>query len=92
MALTFVRTAELIEARWSEFDLEANEWRIPPERMKMRTPHIVPLSTQAVDILKLLHEHRGLGDLLFRGERDHEKPMRTARFSWPCVAWATPTG
>ena len=75
MALTFVRTAELIEARWSEFDLEANEWRIPPERMKMRTPHIVPLSTQAVDILKLLHEHRGLGDLLFCGERDHEKPM-----------------
>jgi integrase len=42
MAYTFVRTGELIGARWAEFDLEAAEWRIPAERMKMRTPHIVP--------------------------------------------------
>jgi len=48
-ALTFVRTSELIAARWDEFDVEAAEWRIPAERMKMRTPHIVPLSVQAVD-------------------------------------------
>ncbi|HEV8314270.1 MAG TPA: integrase arm-type DNA-binding domain-containing protein, partial [Burkholderiaceae bacterium] len=41
MALTFVRTGELIGARWEGFDLEAAEWRIPAERMKMRTPHIV---------------------------------------------------
>jgi hypothetical protein len=51
MALTFVRTTELIEAKWDEFDLEAAEWRIPAERMKMRTPHIVPLSTQAVEVV-----------------------------------------
>jgi integrase len=38
MALTFVRTGELIGARWLEFDLEAAEWRIPAERMKMRAP------------------------------------------------------
>lgn len=76
MALTFVRTGELIGARWGEFDLEAAEWRIPAERMKMRVPHIVPLSTQAVEVLATLHAQRhGLGDLLFRGERDHEKPM-----------------
>jgi integrase len=75
MALTFVRTSELIEATWGEFDLEAAEWRIPAERMKMRTPHIVPLPTQAVQVLKLLSELKGLSDLLFPGERDHEKPM-----------------
>ena len=60
IALTFVRTSELIEARWAEFDLDAAEWRIPAERMKMRTPHTVPLSTQAVDLLRCLHELRGL--------------------------------
>jgi integrase len=76
MALTFVRTGELIAAHWDEFDLEdAKEWRIPAERMKMRTPHIVPLSTQAIEVLKSLHELRGLSGLLFPGERDHEKPM-----------------
>jgi integrase len=75
MALTFVRTGELIGARWDEIDLEAAEWRIPAERMKMRTPHIVPLSTQAVDVLRSLHELKGLAGLLFPGERDHEKPM-----------------
>lgn len=75
MAFTFVRTGELIEARWDEFDLEAAEWRIPAERMKMRTPHIVPLSTQAVDIMRALEEMKGLSGLVFQGERDHEKPM-----------------
>lgn len=75
MALTFVRTSELIGARWDEFDLDAAEWRIPPERMKMKTPHIVPLSRQAVDALRCLHELKGLAGLLFPGERDHEKLM-----------------
>ncbi len=76
MALTFVRTGELIGARWGEFDLEGAEWRIPPERTKMRTPHIVPLSRQAVEVLATLNEQRrGVTDLLFPGERDHEKPM-----------------
>lgn len=75
MALTFVRTSELIAARWEEFDLDAAEWRIPAARMKMRTPHVVPLSTQAVDALRCLHEIKGLSGLLFPGERDHDKPM-----------------
>jgi len=75
MALTFVRTSELIGARWAEFDLKAARWDIPAERMKMKTPHIVPLSTQAVTLLKTLHLVSGHGALLFPGERDHEKPM-----------------
>jgi integrase len=48
---TFVRTSELIEATWDEFDLEAHQWNIPAERMKMRRPHIVPMSRQVVQIL-----------------------------------------
>jgi integrase len=75
MALTFVRTGELIAAHWDEFDLEAAEWRIPAERMKMKTPHIVPLSTQAIEVLASIHQIRGISGLLFPGERDHEKPM-----------------
>jgi integrase len=55
MALTFVRTGELIGARWSEFDLDAARWNIPAERMKMRTPHIVPLASQTIEVLRVLH-------------------------------------
>ena len=50
--LTFVRTKELRGAEWEEFDFKAAEWRIPAERMKMREKHIVPLSKQALQILK----------------------------------------
>lgn len=75
MALTFVRTGELIAAAWDEFDLDAAEWRIPAERMKMRTPHVVPLSTQSVEVVKTLQVLRNLSPLLFPGERDHERPM-----------------
>lgn len=75
MALTFVRTGELIAARWDEFDLEAGQWRIPAERMKMKTPHIVPLAPQAVEVLQILQTASNGRALLFPGERDHEKPM-----------------
>ena len=75
MALTFVRTSELIGARWAEFDLEAGRWDIPPERMKMKKPHIVPLSSQAINLLQTLQLVSGHGALLFPGERDHGKPM-----------------
>jgi integrase len=75
MALTFVRTGELIAARWDEFDLEANQWRIPAARMKMETPHIVPLAPQAIEVLQALHTISGGRELLFPGERNHQKPM-----------------
>lgn len=52
MLLTFVRTGELINARWEEVDFERQEWIIPVERMKMRREHVVPLSRQAVAVLK----------------------------------------
>ncbi len=75
MAMSFVRTSELIGAKWEEFDLEAARWNIPAERMKMRTPHIVPLSLQALDVLALLKQLNGNGALVFPGERDPQKPM-----------------
>jgi len=75
MAMTFVRTSELIGARWPEFDLDAARWDIPAERMKMKTPHIVPLSIQAVTLLRALHTSTGGRAMLFPGERDPKKPM-----------------
>ncbi|HEY9125533.1 MAG TPA: integrase arm-type DNA-binding domain-containing protein, partial [Acidobacteriaceae bacterium] len=75
MALTFVRTSELIGARWEEFDFEARRWDIPAERMKMDTPHIVPLSRQAIETLELLKTLTGDGALLFPGEQDSTKTM-----------------
>ena len=75
MGMTFVRTSELIGAKWDEFDTEAARWNIPAERMKMRTPHIVPLSTQALEVLVLLKQLTGNSELVFPGERDPKKPM-----------------
>lgn len=75
MTLTFVRTSELIEAKWSEFDLEAARWNIPAERMKMRTPHVVPLATQSIEVLGMLRGLTGKSDWLFPGDRDDAKPM-----------------
>jgi integrase len=75
MALTFVRTSELIGARWAEFDAEAARWDIPAERMKMRTPHIAPLSRQALEVLDTLHTLTGQSEWLFPGDRNASKPM-----------------
>jgi len=65
MALTYVRTAELRKAYWVEFDLDNALWTVPAGRMKMRTPHIVPLSAQAIVLLKELHKLTGGGEVLF---------------------------
>jgi integrase len=75
LALTFVRTGELIGARWSEFDLPAGRWDIPAERMKMRTPHIVPLANQTIEALEMLRPLSGGSDWLFPGDRNRSKPM-----------------
>lgn len=75
MALTFVRTSELIGAKWVEFDAENARWDIPAERMKMRTPHIVPLSRQALDVLNTLRTLTGKSEWLFPGDRSSKKPM-----------------
>jgi integrase len=68
VVLTFVRTSELRSARWSEFENLENEsalWRIPAERMKMKTEHIVPLAPQAVAQLRKLRDLPGAGDSPF---------------------------
>lgn len=74
LALSFVRTGELREATWDEFDIEAAEWRIPGERMKMGAPHVVPLSRQALATVRRLQELNGTYRLVFPG-RNPKKPM-----------------
>lgn len=73
--LVFVRPGELRAAEWPEIDLDKREWRIPAERMKMRTPHIVPLSMQAVAILRELQPLTGNGRLVFPSLRTRERAM-----------------
>jgi integrase len=65
LLLTFVRTVELRGATWDEIDFEKAEWRIPAERMKMRRGHIVPLSTQAIAVIKELQRLNGRWKYLF---------------------------
>ena len=71
----FARPIELRAAEWTEFDLEKAEWRIPAARMKMNELHIVPLSKQAVDILRMLQPHTGAGRYLFPGLRTPTRPI-----------------
>jgi len=73
--LVFVRPGELRKAEWVEFDLDKAEWNIPAERMKMREPHLVPLSAQAVTILRELHALTGGGKYVFPGARTTKRPM-----------------
>ena len=78
LMLTFVRTSELIEAKWPEFDLEKREWVIPAERMKMRKAHIVPLSKQAIALLKEQQEHSHKREHVFPSIPRPKKPMSNA--------------
>ncbi|NDF12011.1 MAG: DUF4102 domain-containing protein [Proteobacteria bacterium] len=75
LMLTFVRPGELRGARWVEFDLEKAIWRIPAERMKMRREHVVPLSTQALEVLKEIHKISGDREVLFPGVVSYNKPI-----------------
>lgn len=71
--LVFVRPGELRRARWADIDLEAGEWRYLAT--KTETPHIVPLATQAMEILRELQPLTGRGEYVFPGIRDRERPM-----------------
>lgn len=85
--LIFIRSSELRFARWSEIDFERAMWTIPAEReaiegvkhsqrgSKMRTPHLVPLSRQALEILKQVHKLSGERDFVFVGDHNPRKPM-----------------
>lgn len=75
LALTFVRTVELRNAEWSEIDEAKAEWRIPAAKMKMRSEHIVPLSTQALAVIKQLSELNGNWPLLFPSRSNAKKPI-----------------
>lgn len=74
LSLTFVRPGELRYAKWSEIDFDKKEWRIPAEGMKMRIPHIVPLSTQAIRVLEEVRQYR-MCDYIFPSTRSVLKPM-----------------
>lgn len=85
--LIFIRSSELRFARWSEIDFETAMWTIPAEReaiegvkysqrgSKMRTPHLVPLSRRALEILKQVHKLSGERDFVFVGDHNPRKPM-----------------
>ena len=74
LALTFVRTGELIGAQWDEVDLDGAAWIVPAERMKMRTEHVVPLSRQALDVLGELKSLAGASRYVLPG-RNPDKPI-----------------
>lgn len=74
-AHTACRSGEVRNALWSEIDLEQKEWHIPAERMKMRRPHIVPLSKQALAVLIRAKTIFGSDGYVFPSVRDQNKPM-----------------
>jgi integrase len=73
--LLFVRPGELRNAQWSEIDFDNAQWNIPAERMKMREPHLVPLSTQALHVLRELEALTGRSSYLFPSARSPKRPM-----------------
>jgi integrase len=80
--LLFQRPGELRAAEWAEIDLDGALWTIPAARMKRGKdgkengdPHLVPLSRQAVEVLRALHPLTGHGAMVFPGERDHDRPI-----------------
>ena len=75
LALTFQRTKEVRFAEWSQFDFDQALWRIPAEIMKMREAHIVPLSRQAIEVLKGIQALTGKGRLVFPSTTSRERPI-----------------
>lgn len=72
--LTFVRPGELRHAEWSEIDFEKAEWNIPAQKMKMKQPHLVPLSKQTIEVLAEIKKLTGEGQYVFPG-RTSSRPM-----------------
>jgi integrase len=85
MLLTLTRTVELIGARWNEFDLEQKSWTIPAERMKSRKEHRVPMSDQAINLLKKLHGVSGHREFLFPNRSDPRRPASRGVL-WKAIA------
>lgn len=74
-ALTFCRPGEIRHAEWSEIDFENREWRIPAEKMKMKRVHIVPLATQAIEVLRFVQQLTGKSKWIFPSARMDGRPM-----------------
>lgn len=73
LILTGVRPGELRKAEWSEINFDTGVWEIPAEKMKMRRPHIVPLSEQVIDLLKQIHSISGSYQYIFPSRTDYRK-------------------
>lgn len=80
LAILFCRPSELREATWAEFDLENAVWNIPEQRMKKRREHIIPLSTQAVQLLHELRPLSGRSEYLFPSRSNSHKPKSDTVF------------
>ena len=78
LMLTGLRTIELRASEWVDIDFEKGIWQIPAERMKMRRPHVVPLSSQVKALLEEVHQLTGRGKYIFPGRNDSGKPMSEA--------------
>lgn len=76
--LVFVRPGELRKAEWAEIDLDKAEWRIPANKMKSRALHVVPLSQQALKILRDLQPLTSCGKYVFPSARSLDRPMSEA--------------
>ena len=74
--LVFARPGELRQAKWADIDLDSGEWRYLVS--KTNTDHLVPLSTQAIDILRLIHPLSGHGEFVFQGGHSPLRPMSGA--------------
>lgn len=78
LMLTGLRTIELRASEWIDIDFDKGVWNIPAERMKMRRPHLVPLSSQVRELLEEIHQLTGRGKYVFPGRNDAGKPMSEA--------------
>lgn len=80
LAMLFCRPSELRQSQWSEFDLAQGVWTIPQERMKKRREHIIPLPTQAIELLAELKPLSGHSDYLFPSRSNNHKPKSDTVF------------
>lgn len=78
LMLTGLRTIELRASEWADIDFDKGVWNIPAERMKMRRPHLVPISTHIRELLEEIHQLTGRGKYVFPGRNDAGKPMSEA--------------
>ena len=85
MSLTFVRSGELLNAEWKEIDLNNKVWIIPPEKMKMKKEHQVPLCSQAIDLLEQIREHSKNTVYVFP-HFYHNRPLKNNRMIYALYA------